>query len=82
MSLVRGSGLRCFDRFLKTVETWQEQILNYFIDRHSSGFVEGLNNKIKVLKRRCYGLLNVDHLFQRLSLDLGEYHANLETPAS
>ncbi|NDE11891.1 MAG: hypothetical protein EBZ95_15235, partial [Chitinophagia bacterium] len=27
-------------------------ILNYFKSRKNSGFVEGLNNKIKVLKRR------------------------------
>ncbi|MCP4397169.1 MAG: transposase [bacterium] len=26
------------------------------------GFVEGLNNKIKVIKRRCYGIFNVNHL--------------------
>jgi transposase len=31
-------------------------ITNYFIRRSSSGWVEGLNNKIKVLKRRAYGL--------------------------
>ena len=28
------------------------------------------NNKIKVLKRRCYGLFNLGHLFQRIFLDL------------
>ncbi|MFL5801741.1 MAG: transposase [Roseiflexaceae bacterium] len=48
-------------------------IANYFINRQSSGFVEGLNNKIKVLKRRCYGLRNVVRLFQRLTLDLEGY---------
>jgi transposase len=46
---------------------------NYFLDRQTSGFVEGLNNKIKVLKRRCYGLLNPARLFQRLHLDLAGY---------
>jgi hypothetical protein len=29
-----------------------------------------INNKIKVIKRRCYGILNVKHLFQRILLDL------------
>jgi transposase len=46
---------------------------NYFLQRHNSGFVEGLNNKIKVLKRRCYGIFNLGHLFQRLFLDLEGY---------
>jgi len=35
--------------------------------------VEGLNNKLKVLKRRCYGLRNVGRLFQRPTLDLDGY---------
>ncbi|MBI5030117.1 MAG: transposase [Chloroflexi bacterium] len=50
-----------------------ERILNYFVRRNSSGFLEGLNNKLKVLKRRCYGQFNVGHLFQRIFLDLEGY---------
>ena len=70
---VRASGLSCYDSFLHTLEKWKEEIANYFLARHNSGFVEGLNNKIKVLKRRCYGIFNLAHLFQRLSLDLDGY---------
>lgn len=70
---VRASGLRCFDGFLQTLETLWEEITNYFIDRQTSGFVEGLNNKLKVLKRRCYGLFNLTHFFQRAFLDLEGY---------
>jgi transposase len=43
------------------------------VRRASSGFVEGLNNKIKVIKRRCYGIKKVGTLFQRLWLDLRGY---------
>ncbi len=70
---VRLSGLKCFDSFLTTLEKWYEEITNYFTDRQTSGFVEGLNNKIKTIKRRCYGILNIDHLFQRIFLDLEGY---------
>jgi transposase len=70
---VQQSGLTCFDEFLKTLANWWEDITNYFVDRANSGFVEGLNNKLKVLKRRCYGLFNVAHLFQRIYLDLEGY---------
>jgi transposase len=70
---VRGSGLTCFDSFLGTLDERMDEITNYFVNRHNSGFIEGLNNKVKVLKRRCYGLLNLDHLFQRISLDLEGY---------
>ena len=70
---VRASGLSCYDGFLQTIEKWKEEIANYFLARQNSGFVEGLNNKIKVLKRRCYGIFNVGSLFQRLTLDLHGY---------
>lgn len=70
---VRRSGVRCFDGFVKTLVARKDEIANYFLDRCTSGFVEGLNNKIKVIKRRCYGILNPEHLFQRIYLDLSGY---------
>jgi transposase len=70
---VTKSGLSCFDSFLKTLESWKDPILNYFIARETSGFVEGFNNKINVLKRRCYGITNIDNLFRRIYLDLEGY---------
>jgi transposase len=70
---VEKSGLTCFDEFIKTLTYWWEEITNFFIQRANSGFVEGFNNKIKVLKRRCYGLFNLKHIFQRIFLDLEGY---------
>ena len=73
MRRVANSKLTCFDSFLKTLGARMDEITNYFTNRQTSGFVEGLNNKIKVLKRRCYGITNHKHLFQRISLDLQGY---------
>jgi transposase len=70
---VQKSTLHCFDPFLKLLQTWWEEITNYFIQRENSGFVEGFNHKVKVLKRRCYGIFNLRHLFQRIYLDLHGY---------
>lgn len=70
---VKRKGLTCFDKFIKTLEKRMDDISNYFINCHNSGFVEGLNNKIKVIKRRCYGILNVGNLFRRIHLDLAGY---------
>jgi transposase len=70
---VAKSNLRCFDGFVSLLDSWQDLIANYFISHQTSSFVEGLNNKLKVLKRRCYGLRNVGRLFQRLTLDLEGY---------
>lgn len=70
---VAKSGLRCFDKFIDTLARWWNEIMNFFVARETSGFVEGFNNKIKVLKRRCYGLTNLAHLYQRIFLDLEGY---------
>ncbi len=70
---VKQSQLTCFSKFIKTLKKYKQYIVNYFIDRNSSGFVEGLNNKAKVLKRRCYGIFNLKHFFQRLHLDISGY---------
>ena len=70
---VRRSILACFDSFLTTLDNWLDEIVNYFVHRLNSGFVEGLNNKVKTIKRRCYGILKVTTLFQRLYLDLEGY---------
>ena len=70
---VKKSDVRCFDRFVATLSKYKPLIANYFKERRNSGFVEGLNNKIKVLKRRCYGLFKTESIFRRLYLDLQGY---------
>jgi len=67
---VEKSDLTCFDTFVGTLQKYKPSIANYFKSRKNSGFVEGLNNKIKVVKRRCYGFTKTESLFQRLTLDL------------
>jgi transposase len=69
----KASGLSCFNSFFNTLERWWHEITNYFLLRQNSGFVEGFNNKVKVLKRRTYGLYNLKHLFQRIYLDMQGY---------
>jgi len=58
------------DAFIRTFETWQEEILNYFDARQTSGPVEGINNKARVILKRSYGLKSADSLWTRLILDL------------
>jgi transposase len=70
---VREWGVKAFEPFLTTLDNWLDEITNYFLERQTSGFVEGFNNRIKVLKRRCYGIFDVKRIFQRLTLDLRGY---------
>lgn len=67
---VEKSGIKCFNKFIGTLKKYKSSIANYFKAQKNSGFVEGLNNKIKVAKRRCYGFFKIASLFQRLQLDL------------
>lgn len=66
----KKSDVICFKKFIGTLEKYKVYIANYFKKRRNSGFVEGLNNLIKVAKRRCYGMFKTETLFQRLFLDL------------
>lgn len=59
-----------FEAFIKTYNRYEDNILNYFDTRASSGPVEGLNNKIKMIKRRGFGFRNVFQFAQRLFLDI------------
>lgn len=72
MAKARETKLTCFDRFIQCLDKSRADILAYFDGRHTSGFVEGLNNRLKLIKRRCYGLLDAGKLFQRIQIDLQE----------
>ena len=64
-----ASGLD-WDAFLGLYDRHQDGILAYFDHRESSGPVEGLNNKARVILKRAYGLKSADSLWTRLILDL------------
>ena len=50
-----------------TIERWLEYICNSFKDeRYTNGYTEGINNKIKVIKRVAYGYKNFDFFRARL----------------
>ena len=63
-------GHNPFKSFIETYKTYKPNILNYFVHRCSSGPVEGLNNKIKVIKRRGYGFRNIMNFAKRVFLDI------------
>jgi transposase len=56
--------------FVQVFDDWREEILNYFDARQTSGPVEGINNKARVIIKRAYGLKSPDSLWTRLILDL------------
>lgn len=58
LAQVQASGVRALQAFTRTLANWRERILNYFDGRHSNGFAEGVNLKIKLINRRGFGYRN------------------------
>ena len=50
----------------QTIRNHLEGICNYFISHSSSGAMEGINNRIKLIKRQGYGFTNFDNFRSRL----------------
>jgi transposase len=53
---VEHAHLRPFTAFAKRLTDWQTEMLAYFDEPTTNGYAEGVINKVKVIKRRAYGL--------------------------
>ena len=58
-----------FPKSCRTISRWIDEILAYFDNRTTQGVVEGINQKIKLIKRRAYGLTNFDNFRRRILLN-------------
>jgi transposase len=61
-----NSGLPEFKSCVTAYRNWFEEILNSLDVPWSNGFTEGCNNKIKVLKRICFGVRNFRRFRNRI----------------
>ncbi len=52
----------------QTIIRWIGEITAYFDERITNGVVEGINNKIKLIKRSAYGFRNFDNFRIRVLL--------------
>jgi transposase len=52
-----------------TILRWMDEIIAYFDNRTTSGVVEGINNKLKLIKRSAYGFRNFDNFRVRCLLN-------------
>lgn len=67
IEVVRSYEIAEMNEAANTIENWLPYIVNSFIDqRFSNGYTEGLNNKIKVIKRVAYGYKNFKFFRLRL----------------
>jgi transposase len=62
-------------KFVKTLQNWWNEILNYFIERVTNGFVEGLNGSIRNIIRRAFGYRNFQNFKLQVFAEHG-FHTN------
>jgi len=68
---VEHSQLRPFQSYVKGITPWHEEILACFDNPASNGYAEGVINKVKVIKRRAYGLPGFKGFRERVLLACG-----------
>ena len=66
VAMARGSGQEQLVKMADTLEQAEDGILAYYTCRISTGKVEGINNKIKVMKRNAYGFRDDRYFTLRL----------------
>jgi transposase len=54
-----------FEKSVGTIHRWLVEIIGYFDHRTTSGAVEGINNRLKLIKRSGYGFRNFDNFSLR-----------------
>lgn len=55
-----------FNKCFNMINRWQPYILRAFSLGYSNGYTEGTNNRIKVLKRNCYGVRDFQRFRNRI----------------
>lgn len=65
-----------FQNSLGTIKRWFGEIAGYFEHRTTSGAVEGINNRLKLIKRSGYGFRNFDNFALRCFIC---WHLDLKT---
>ncbi len=61
-----GYELPEFEACTKTFINWHEEILNSFDSPFTNGYTEGVNNKIKVIKRNAFGVRDFKRFRNRI----------------
>lgn len=64
--LVENSNIEAFKSVVKTYKRWKKEILNSFVYPYSNGYIEGVNNTTKVIKRNSYGIRNFERLRKKI----------------
>lgn len=66
-ALVENSNIEAFKSVVQTFKRWKTEILNSFVyPSYSNGYIEGVNNTTKVIKRTSYGIKSFIRLRKKI----------------
>jgi transposase len=68
---VDDAGLPAVAAFAKGIRSWREELLCYLDEPTTNGYAEGVINKVKVIKRRAYGLPTFSGFRKRVVIACG-----------
>jgi transposase len=71
LAAVERAALPSFVSFARAVRLWREELLAYFEQPVTNGYAEGVINKVKVIKRRAYGLPTFEGFRRRVLVACG-----------
>lgn len=71
-----ASGIRVLQKMADTLSLWRNGLLGYYDHPISTGPLEGINNKIKTMKRQAYGFRDQE-FFKLKILGIHETHYEL-----
>jgi transposase len=66
------TGSRYLIRFVNTLRNWWHEFLNYFNDRVTQGFVEGVNRAIRGIINRAFGYRDFDNFRLQVLVECGD----------
>ena len=61
-----GEAPGVYGEVMTAIRNHLDEISNYFRNRTTSRAMEGINNRIKLIKRQAYGFVNFENLRERL----------------
>jgi transposase len=71
LAAVDRAGPPSFDAFAKGIRIWRCELLAHFDEPTTDGYAEGVINKVKVIKRRAYGIPTFTAFRQRVLIACG-----------
>jgi transposase len=71
LAAVDRAAIPSFTAFAEGIRLWRHELLAYFDQPITNGYAEGVINKVKVIKRRAYGLPTFNGFRQRVLIACG-----------